>query len=114
MTNTQVLTTAVEKAIKNGWNVPAIVEPFPGGARRVDNPSVRQIVHYHANEYESLIFNQDFAKALWKDEPIIDEEYYFHRNGKLEFGGNRKAGWAWHLQQMVIADDPLKYLADHL
>lgn len=47
----------------------------------------------------NVIFNHDFAKALRGEKKIIV--------GMIE-------PWKYHLQQMVIADDPIKYLGENL
>ena len=84
MTNTpsrQVLLNAIRKALKNGW---------VGGS--FDSKE-------HPND---LIFNHDFAKALWPDKGTK----LFRSGDDPEYVPD----WQYHLQQMVIADDPIKYL----
>lgn len=79
---------------------------------------------------EAIIFNHDFAKALWSEEwedvPIKEFNEalaqnlrpYDYRTEGAEVGralhrtGNK--GWEYHLQQMVIADDPIKYLGENI
>ena len=56
-----------------------------------------------------LIYEPDFAKALW------GEETYFPLDGgecstDCDFCHNELEVWEYHLQQMVISPDPLKYL----
>jgi len=52
--------------------------------------------------YAEIIFNHDFAKALWGTDLTNVEGY-------------QQAAWAHHLQEMVIADDSIKYLReDHI
>jgi hypothetical protein len=46
-----------------------------------------------------IIFNHDFAKALW---------------GEKKERGLFTFGWKFHLQQMVVADDPIAYLGEHI
>lgn len=46
----------------------------------------------------AIIFNHDFAKALWGGEiQVVPADPYTRVN------------WKYHLQQMVIADDPIDY-----
>lgn len=59
---------------------------------------------------EALIFNHDFAKALWGEDFIISH----HANNLGQVGSWHQTAWRHHLQQMVIADDPIKYLGEHL
>lgn len=62
-----ILDKAVRLASKNGWD---------GDIER--------------SGYSPLIFNKDFARALFGDK------------------------WEKHLQQMVIAADPIQYLSEHM
>ena len=61
-----ILDKAVQKAAKNGWDG-----------------------NIESSGYAPLIFNKDFARALFGDD------------------------WEKHLQAMVIAPDALKYLSDN-
>ena len=59
---------------------------------------------YELLSSRDIIFNHDFAKALWGEtQAIIRERNYSH----MSF-------WQYHLQEMVIADDPIKYLGESL
>lgn len=104
--NQQILEKAIEKAIANGW------ESFTSGIKSID---YRQgmierniLVTIHASDYdvtimynlEAIIFSHDFAKALW-GEHLLAQAY-----------GAGSYIWEMHLQQMVIADDPIKYLGE--
>lgn len=64
-----------------------------------------------------LIFNHDFAKAIWRESMNTDKTFVKldtpQKNGR-EYLLNVKPNWKYHLQQMVIAEDPLKYLGDNL
>lgn len=124
MSNEQILTKAIEKAQKNGWYsdswhriVPTDavgLELHEGGAMQLyRNGSVDET---HVNE---VIYNHDFAKALWANEPSCLSE--IHSSAFDNEGGEYTRtesqgldGWQYHLQQMVIADDPIKYLGEHL
>jgi len=84
MSNAEVLDRAIAKANGNGWKGSVV---YPGVYR---SP-------------EQLIFSHDFARALWgKEAP----NSYCQSNG-FEM-------WQYHLQQMVIADEPIAYLADNI
>lgn len=120
MSNQQILTKAIEKAIAGGWKS---FDSFRKTERfSVDNTlSVTiedntAIGHY---DYQTIIFNHDFAKALWGKEERhyptqaeLNESYRGAIAGELYNVTNK--GWQYHLQQMVIADDPIKYLGEHL
>lgn len=45
-----------------------------------------------------IIFSHDFATALWGEQKAFSLE----------------RGWQSHLQQMVVADDPIEYLRENL
>jgi hypothetical protein len=89
MSNQEILEKAIKKAIDGGW------QPDPDDM-------------YYKNEFEypMIIFRHSFTKALWGDGQM----------GKLPKHGLRVgvSGWQMHLQQMVIADDPIKYLGDNI
>lgn len=110
MSNQQILEKAIQKAIINGWDILDRSESN-GFILRKDaygNPFVAwtsdpKQEDAFAQNYMEIIFNHDFAKALWgemkgKDGPC-----------PLIF-----SGWKYHLQQMAIADDPIKYLGENL
>lgn len=84
MTNQQILERAIAKAIDGGW------EPY--------KPETKSI-------YTWLIFNHKFCKALW------GEEY----PSKVEAAINRDFPcWKRRLQEMVISEDPIAYLGEHI
>jgi hypothetical protein len=58
-------------------------------------------VYHYKNVYYSVIFSHSFAKAIWGEEKIYDGEFF----GKA---------WEYHLQQMVLEENPLKYLEKFL
>lgn len=93
MTNQEILEKAITKAIAGGWKEkPAALpmELFVG--KMLDNLWVY-----------NCIFNHDFAKALWGEVP---------NTGYLKAAN--LIPWKYHLQQMVIDDDPIAYLGDNL
>lgn len=60
-----------------------------------------------AEDEAGLVYNHDFAKALWGEEEhtLHFPEGEIHRQSPV---------WQYHLQQMVIAADPIQYLGMHL
>ena len=93
----EILEQAITKAIAGGWISPLMPEW-----------SVKEIVK--GGEYD--IFNHEFAKALWGNHLKV-AGFYKHNidNGNTGF---ILEGWQYHLQQMVIADDPIQYLGDNI
>jgi hypothetical protein len=113
---TQALEEAIIIAIANGWipleGVDSKHTTVKVNGRRIllgftdpvygDKPLVEASVY-------GTIFDHNFAKALWGDKNMPDADINV---GSLTL--HRPANWKWHLQQMVIADDPLEYLADNV
>lgn len=129
-----ILEKALLKANKNGWK-PLATIPW-------HNVQITQwqgngmvgiaLLYEHGDssvqwlrELEGIIFNHDFARALWGTDDIIQPCIYCktpmgfqHLNpcplAALTQSRPLPAVWKYHLQQMVIADDPIKYLADNI
>jgi len=101
MTNEEILQKAIEKACKNGY----------GDGKC--NSTIEWITEkdeqwgtiFTASSLESLIYSHAFAKAFFGEE-ICDEV----------ITGQEEGGYLWqyHLQQMVISDDPIRYLEQYL
>ena len=81
----QILTKAVDKAIKNGYLLPQNYMRISG-------------IYIGYDEYR-IIFSHDFAKAFWG-------ECYSTLDHSFE--------WEAHLQNMVISKEPLKYIEKFL
>jgi len=103
--NKEILEQAIQKAIDGGWNgnyyhALTIADTFPEGSMT-----------------KQVIFNHDFAKALWgyhgvnKDNGLVVEEDI--SNPLLPADGH-VPNFTYHLQQMVIAEDPIKYLGENI
>ena len=100
MKNEQILEKAIKKAIKNGWKkrfifcddwVPCEVEEPSKGILRTAR---------------DIIFSHDFAKAFWAGNAIT---------GICKHGDYQEMKvWQYHLQQMVLEEEPLKYLEKFL
>lgn len=103
MTNQQILTKAIKKATNNGWKfregyvfLDDWKTPAPLKSVQFLETATGEVWHI---PYQGIIFNHDFAKALW---------------GDAEHGQSQLENWQEHLQQMVIAEDPISYLGSHL
>lgn len=123
MTNQEILTKAIHKAIDGGWNgvvadrVSSIADedidllfdawPLTAAQRNIYNLTPL-----------SFIFNHDFAKALWGIYPLICHACLRHHDSTSDcdagFAFDDLEYWQYHLQQMVIAEDPIKYLGEHI
>ena len=113
MNNKQILTKAICKA--RGYPYGCIVFPDIFKDKR----------------YYSLIFSHDFARAFWGEEIIGNDgsNYNDYLRCSLEAGMTEEEAkadweideqcftipkWQYHLQQMVLEKEPLKYLEKFL
>jgi hypothetical protein len=105
LTNEEILKGAIEKAVKNGWDIDPMWED-----------DLDDEIDRYKNELEAVyrywIFDHDFAKAFFgkKDN---------HKIEKIRINGEDTAvaineNWQYHLQQMVLKKEPLKYLENFL
>jgi hypothetical protein len=119
VTNQEILTKAIQKAIDGGWNDYNSLESLQLITNTANTVTLKGWVEYvdeggNSDEsqtnitfhYKELIFNHDFAKALW-GEDRIEEPVYRLTSVAIP-------GWHYHLQQMVIADDPIAYLGQNI
>lgn len=98
MTDKIILKKAIKKAQGNGWN---------------DKYGYLDIAKGN-NMFEVIIFNHDFAKAFWKGDAKITAHWKAsHLDNKC---GSKKqiTRWQFHLQQLVLEKEPLKYLEKFL
>ena len=113
------LKQAIERAIEGGWSVFGHAKE-PGfhwtllPDARPDYLSViwdKPLFGGEKRTYsrETIIFNHDFAKALW-NKP--DEQGFFHIDDRDISG--YMAPWEYRLIQLAIAPDRLKYLEEYL
>jgi hypothetical protein len=91
MSDHKILEKAIRKAIDGGWTKGKEYLDFMDDG----------LFGRGKNDHTEVIFNHSFAKALWGEST---QQAY----------GPDFDGWEYHLQQMVIAPDPIKYLGDHL
>lgn len=105
MTDQQILEKALEKATANGflWKTFALKNRINAKL----SPMVFLTPFLPPFTF-CLIFNHNFAKALWGEKEEIKSA-----KGEVLFRPYA-TGWQYHLQQMVIAEDPIKYLGDYL
>lgn len=121
MTAIEILDKSIKRAAKYGnWpsaHLPPVKEAsasFLNGntveiAVTFDEPYLNAQSHlWFYDCIDQLIFSHDFAKAFWNGIPeigIATDEF------QTQLG---KLGWQYHLQQMVLEEDPLSYLAKFL
>ena len=115
MTNEQILTKAIQKALEGGWR--------PHYEPRYWN--VREILHWyklgefassqwHDDNWKKFIFSHDFAKALWgttQPNGKLPKEILITKGGTFKL---TRPFWKIHLSRMVIAPDPVEYLGKNI
>jgi len=105
MTNQQILEKAIQKAIDGGWKNAYWVKRF-NMAKELDE--LPYLFNDETPSFESVIFSHDFAKALWGDEGFTTTGLKCDKHPGVQ------RYWQYHLQQMVIAEDPIKYLGENI
>lgn len=121
-TNQEILTKAIEKAIAGGWNK---FGKKTADWRVLDNEADNTFPGYEIKFTDKkyhwfctsndIIFNHDFAKTLWGHELYVwKEEPEDYNNDQSPSHDVYRLGWQYHLQQMVVADDPIKYLGENI
>lgn len=111
----KTLERAIEIAIKNGWTFFGYTIGCDLKITAID-PIRRVFIEwsYDSKEWarewaaEEIIFNHDFARALWQDYMM------FPACGHCGYIDKAKHDWQHHLQQMVIAEDPIAYLSENM
>lgn len=96
MTVINVLQKSIEKANKKGYESPFNFVYEKG--RIIDG-----------NTYYAIIFDKTFCKAIWGSE----EKFLPFTNSHSHLGENAVL-WKWHLKNMVISDNPIKYLEENM
>ena len=116
MTNEQILTKAIEKAVKNGWNK----EKFE---KKNLTSSIEGDIKWWSDcgsWVNIIIFSHSFAKAFWGEG---NKDWYCScdrlnrdhvRSCPMNAENSGLEIWQYHLQQMVLKEKPLGYLAKFL
>jgi len=111
MKNEEILKKAIEKAVKNGYFIPQTDKMLVGQFSRIYGKKTVQGWYF-----ASIIYSHDFAKAFWGEEKLCgiclqpfdcgyDHEENFESGEKNYF-----IQWQYHLKEMVISENPIKYL----
>jgi hypothetical protein len=105
MTKEQILRKAIKKAIKNGYiNLALKIGSWDYDAGSIFYYDTRRkgsslIVREGIRE---ILFDHQFAKAFWEN----DGDKFPYDDRPWE----EQPAWQYHLQQMVLEEDPVKYL----
>lgn len=119
LAHSEILQRAISKAIANGWQ--AAYDDY--GNLLLGDPSSPRMTYtpgpMASPEDKNILFDKSFAKALWGEDlweryQICFEPAYTRGASELSSSKVNLTEWQYHLQQMVIADDPIAYLGEHL
>jgi hypothetical protein len=110
MTNKEILKKSIEKAYKNGWDK----EP-----KQYKNLTLIRCAYYRIRWFDTQlilaeIFSHDFAKAFFGEK---QEEYFYEFQDKVGYildNYGYISSWQYHLMNMVLEKEPLKYLEKFL
>ncbi len=112
MTNKEVLEKAIAKAIDGGWRSPWLGRLLGTDSDVITGEVFVRFQHKDLPVFKwslfGLIYSHDFAKALWGGWPTGKE---FLEGAGVPIDDKH---WGYHLQQMVIADDPIQYLGENI
>jgi len=121
MTNEQILRKAIEKVIRNGWelgNEWPRFEIILAGVAFFDSKAkcyAHDLNSGNVYSIEEIIFSHDFAKAFWGIKPGFCQNCASGLNETAkEHEKNTIPEWQYHLQQMVLEKNPIKYLGKFL
>jgi hypothetical protein len=121
MTDTEIFKTAVEKAMHHGWRYGYGVD----GDYQTAGWTLYDILNEYSptgdawdNDYFKIIFSHEFAQAFFGQWQKPDLPKGIQINGSFVSVGdvriNGLTKWEYHLQQMALKKEPLKYLERHL
>ena len=135
MSDKEILEKAIQKAIEGGWDkrnaeyVEVQIETIDFDLRMSGIEPVHEEfanIHFisprkgidNVIDTKNVLFNHDFAKALWGEKTFNMEcntchfihELYDHH----QFGLEIAEPWMLHLTEMVLVGDPIKYLGENI
>lgn len=99
MTNQEILKKAIEKAVKSGYTCGSDM-----------HYGQKDCVTFLTEDYErpdeyKIIFSHDFAKAFWGEDCVLCP---------TRAHSTHEPAWQYHLQQMVLEENPIQYLEKFL
>lgn len=111
----EILKKAITLAIKNGWrgtddNAPTQwLSTLAKDQVAIDNAGGEDQLFFR-EDWFPVIFNHLFARALWGEDILIRPMEDFNNDTSRYYLPN----WQYHLQQMVVAADPIVYLGKNI
>lgn len=120
MSDKEILEKAIQKAISNGYKLNGVFVSCDLETLSVHwQKETGSRLGYWQHLYD-LIYRHDFAKSLWSKSGKAEMCYLcpihwrLFKKEPLSTTTAELTEWQYHLQQMVIADDPIKYLGENL
>lgn len=126
MTRLELLTIVVGRARSNGfefrrWYVSRLEVPWISAQAALQFLSEQR-------RYYALVFSHDFANAFWKagedisfsvpaqsfQRPMPDGSLKTIQRKSFIRRSSRRDAWRYHLREMALAEDPLRYLRKYL
>lgn len=119
MTSEEILREATDKAIENGYDRHQVHCFFAVLKKYEEYEEFKKMI------INAMLVDHSFAKAIWGEEDMWDKTKCncggvdFHIGGfdrhKLDCDKCKcKRGYKYHLQNMVLKKEPLKYLEKYL
>ena len=115
MDNKQILEKAIQKAIGGGWEAP--IDTTPSWIELAEGGYYDMLYEgWLELATETIIFSHDFAKALWGEKRVTRPSFidYKEHDGELFTTYRTQPNDEYHLQQMVISDNPIQYLKENI
>lgn len=125
MNNQHILEQAIQRAITNGWNVwhgkyiELNHDIITGELYCIfnDAPDDTEPLLYKISLF-AVIFDHSFARAIWGESEVglfeNDKWYDLPVENDSMFPITIIGNWQYHLQQMVVSPDPIKYLSENI
>lgn len=115
MNDKQILKRCIQKAESNGYICP--IAFYDKAGTEFDNDGTIDNGEWYEDKLtysiQQIIFSHEFAKAFWGEAKYCKcSDDYLIGGGKCHCETNQ--GWEYHLQQIVLEKEPLKYLEKFL
>jgi len=98
LSNEEILSRAIEKAVEGGFDFDS------DETCAIYNGDFGYVCHHH------IIFSHSFAKAFWGEGGLKHHCKADKNNMAICSCTIVECGWEYHLQQMVLEEEPLQYL----
>lgn len=119
MNNKEILEKAIQKAIDGGWKGKMGILPEHWAVEYYRRATIENLLEF--NGYQLIIYTHDFAKALWGEGDIEVFQGFGHDPGMSDDDPgddyniyDYEVAWEYHMKEMVISEDPIKYLGENL